>query len=76
MSAWYDAPMQQSFEKAVDLLVARYPQYTEEAYEFMRVGLDAAADKLEAQCRDLKEKMQDHQAAALSEVETENGQTE
>ncbi|MBE6399579.1 MAG: ribosome-associated translation inhibitor RaiA [Lentisphaerae bacterium] len=39
-------------------------------------ALDAAADKLEAQCRDLKEKMQDHQAAALSEVETENGQTE
>lgn len=51
MSAWYDDPMQQSFEKAVDLLVARYPQYTEEAYEFMRVGLDAAADKF---CKDDK----------------------
>ncbi len=37
--------MQQSFEKAVEILVERYPQYAEEAYEFMRAGLDAAADK-------------------------------
>lgn len=37
--------MQQSFEKAVEILVERYPQYTEEAYEFMRAGLDAASDK-------------------------------
>lgn len=37
--------MQQSFEKAVEILVERYPQYPVEAYEFMRAGLDAAADK-------------------------------
>ena len=39
-------------------------------------ALDAATDKLEAQCLDLKGKIQDHQAAALSEIECENGQTE
>lgn len=43
--------MQQSFEKAVELLVERYPQYTEEAYEFMRAGLDSAADRF---CKDDK----------------------
>ena len=37
--------MQQSFEKAVEILVERYSQYPVEAYEFMRAGLDAAADK-------------------------------
>ena len=43
--------MHPSFEKAVEILVERYPQYSEEAYEFMRVGLDAAADKF---CKDGK----------------------
>ena len=37
--------MQQSFERAVEILTERYPQYSEEAYEFIRAGLDAAADK-------------------------------
>ena len=43
--------MKQSFERAVEILTERYPQYTEEAYEFMRAGLDAAADKF---CKDDK----------------------
>ncbi len=43
--------MQQSFEKVIETLVERYPQYTEEAYEFMRAGMDAAADRF---CKDDK----------------------
>ena len=43
--------MKQSFERAVEILTERYPEYTEEAYEFMRAGLDAAADKF---CKDDK----------------------
>ena len=43
--------MQQSFEKVIEILVERYPQYTEEAYEFMRAGMDSAADRF---CRDDK----------------------
>lgn len=43
--------MKQSFERAVEILTERYPQYTEEAYEFMRAGLDAASDRF---CKDDK----------------------
>ncbi|MBR5887458.1 MAG: hypothetical protein IKZ07_04540 [Akkermansia sp.] len=43
--------MKQGFEKAVAMLVERYPEYPEEAYEFMRTGLDAAADRF---CKDDK----------------------
>ena len=43
--------MQQSFEKVIEILVERYPQYTEEAYEFMRAGMDSAADRF---CKDDK----------------------
>ena len=43
--------MQQSFEKVIEMLAERYPQYTEEAYEFMRAGMDAAADRF---CKDDK----------------------
>jgi uncharacterized repeat protein (TIGR04138 family) len=43
--------MQQSFEKVIETLVERYPQYTEEAYEFMRARMDAAADRF---CKDDK----------------------
>lgn len=34
-------------------------------------ALDAAADKLEAQCQDLKEKIQDHRAVATSATDAE-----
>lgn len=37
--------MKQSFENAVATLVERYPEYTEEAYEFMRVALDSAVER-------------------------------
>ena len=37
--------MKQSFEHAVAILVERYPEYTEEAYEFMRTALDSAVER-------------------------------
>lgn len=37
--------MKQSFENAVAILAERYPEYTEEAYDFMRVALDSAVER-------------------------------
>ena len=59
------------------VLNCKYHTLKAEAEDFdLYRALDAAADKLEAQCLDLKGKIQDHKAVPLSSVESENGQTE
>jgi ribosome-associated inhibitor A len=51
------------------VLNCKYHTFKAETEDFdLYKALDAAADKLEAQCRDLKEKIQDHRAPSTAET--------